>query len=198
MEFLNNPSVTNFLVLIIVWFIILAIYRYHNSKMCRDNIYCEFITDEGTGYHEFHPVIDGMLIVRPTKKRAGAFYPIGNVTTIIVDYPSGVPMWLSFIVSKAKKTILDERTAEPILNRSPMLLLTPQRIANRETERYTALASGQSVIEERKASDALNRGKSGSNINWGLVIGLIILACVIVAVVFYFKNQSMINAQLGR
>lgn len=185
------------LITIIMFFVVMMYMRWRNGKKSRDNILCEFATDEGTGYTEFHPVKEGILVINPTKKRAGAEYPVGNVNTIIVDYPEHVPGFLSFIQVKAKKSWFDEQTAEPVLNRSPMLMLSPQRLYNKDRERYTGLAAGQSISEVKEREDKNKSGGKSSGISWGWIV---ILAVIFLAVAGYIVAQDYIgasNAALG-
>ncbi len=191
--------VNQFMILVIFYFVLMMIWRIRNGKKTRDNILCEFATDEGTGYEEFHPVKEGILTIEPSKKRAGAEYPIGNVNTITVDYPQHVPFFLSLIQVKVKKTWIDEQTAEPVLNRSNTLNLTPQRIYNRDRERFTALATGQSIIEEKAALNQVKKGSGGLSTSW--IVALMITG-VLLAGLFVFKDYlaaaiATSNAALG-
>lgn len=188
-------SMNQILILIIMYFIILMVWRIRNGRKSRDNILCEFATDEGTGYNQFHPVKEGVLHIEPTKKRAGAEYPIGNINTITVDYPESVPFFLPLIQVKVKKTWIDEQTAEPVLNRSSLLNLTPQRLYNRDRERFTALATGQSQIEEKQAMQHSKPKSSGMPVS---LIIVLIIAGVFLAGLFIFKDYIGISkAALG-
>lgn len=187
-----------FMILLIFYFVIMMIWRVRNGKKTRENILCEFATDEGTGYEEFHPVKEGILTIEPSKKRAGAEYPIGNINTITVDYPQHVPFFMSLIQVKVKKTWIDEQTAEPILNRASILNLTPQRLYNRDRERFTSLATGQSIIEEKNALGQLKKTSGGLSTTW---IVMLIITGVLLAAMFILKDYlgAIIpsNAALG-
>jgi len=190
MSFMNQ-----IMILIIFYFIVMLIMRVRNGRKSRDNILCEFATDEGTGYENFFPVKEGVLTIEPTNKRAGAQYPIGNVNTIVVDYPAHVPVFLSLIQVKVKKTWIDEQTAEPVLNRSSLLNLTPQRLYNRDRERFTSLATGQSVIEEKRQME--QQKKSSSGISTGWIIALAIAGVLIAALMIFKDYLALSSAALG-
>lgn len=190
MSFMNQLTI-----LIIAYFVMMLIWRIRNGRKSRDMALCEFATDEDTGYEEFHPIKDGKLIIEPTKKRSGAEYIIGGVRTITVDWPQHVPFFLALIQVKVRKVWLDEQTAEPMLNRTPLLSITPQRLYNMDRERFTALATGRSAIEEQQAKEQIKGKSSSMPILW---IVLLAAAGVLIAGLFVLKDYLAVsNAALG-
>ena len=182
----------------IAYIVCLMIMRYRNMKRSREKVLCEFATDEGTGYEEFHPVTEGVLIVEATKKRAGAEYPIGNNNTITVDFPPNIPFFMSLIQVKVKKIILDEQTAEPLLNRSAGLNITAQRLYNRDRERFTALATGQSMVEEKRNMDMHKAADKKGGISWVWITVFLIVGIAIAGVVLYQDYlEATTKAALG-
>jgi hypothetical protein len=177
--------------------IVMFFMRWNNNKKCKDNILCRFVSDEGTGYKKFMPVIDGVLHIMPTKKRAGAEYAVGNLATHNVNFPEGVPTVMSFIQANAKECWFDERTAEPLSNRSPMLLLTPSAIYNIVTERFTEQASGKSQLEQLEIA---NQSKSlgGSPAKSGgmsiktilIIVGVLGMIVAGIYLFMYFSNKG--------
>lgn len=184
-------------ILVIFLFLIMLYYRIRINRLCGLNIFCEFKTDEGTGYTKFMPVQEGKLIIEPTKRRMGAIYPVGDVVTYLVDYPSlsGLFKIFSFVQSKAKKAVFDESTAEPLTNRSPLCLITPQRLFNLDRERFTALATRQSVQEEKRMEQ--ERPKSHSKISWTTILILLVIAALIIIGVIVFPQLGTMKAALG-
>lgn len=178
-------------------FVLMFIMRWRNNKRCKDNIICRFVSDEGSGYKKFMPVVDGILHIMPTKKRAGAQYAVGSLSTHNVNYPEEVPSVLSFIQANAQECWFDERTAEPISNRSPMLLLTPNALYNINTERFTEQASGKSQLEQyeianqAKAFGNLPSQKSGMSIKTILIV-VGVLGAVIAGLYLWshFSNKN--------
>lgn len=188
-------SMTNLLGVIIIFFVVMMIWRAQNLRKADKNIWCEFVTDEGTGYTEFNPVKEGILTIEPTKKRAGAEYPIGSVSTMLVNYPQSVAFFMKMIQVKARKVILDELTAEPILNRSPMLLLTPQRMFNQSRQQFTQLAVGRSVQEAKELGQQVKTsGSKGSSWMWWVLAALVGVG---VAIFLLFQKSSEHDDALG-
>lgn len=188
-------EITKLAIAVIVFFVVGVYLRSYYNKKCRDNILCEFITDEDTGYKKFFPVREGVLYIEPNKRRAGAEYAVGKMITYNVDYPDGVPPFMSWIQTKAKKAIFDEATAEPLTNRTPMLLLTPQRLYNKDRERYTGIAAGQSLKEEKERGEQVKPPSKG--ISWKWIIFLLIGIGIAAAIIFKDYLGGISNAALG-
>jgi len=175
--------------------------RWRNNKICSENMSCRFVSDEGNGYRRFYPVVNGILHIPPDKKRVGAEYGVGNLTTYNVNYPEKVIGFMSIIQAPAKECLFDERTAEPLSNRTPLLLLTPQAIYNVNTERFTEQASGRSQLENKDIAKELGmpqRKSGGFNLKWVIIL-LIIAGLGVAGLLVYnhFHAAALAKAALG-
>lgn len=188
----------------LVLFLCIALFymRYRNNKVCSENISCRFSSDEGNGYRKFYPVVNGILYIPPAKKRAGAEYAVGSLSTYNVKYPEKVIGFMSVIQGDVKECMFDERTAEPLSNRAPLLLLTPQALYNVNTERFTEQASGRSQLENKDIARELGlpQHKSGAGFSWKwVIIFLIVMGLGIAGLLLYkhFHAASLAKAALG-
>ena len=187
-------QVAYILLMILVIFISLLFVRHRISRSCRDEMLCEFITEEDTGYTKFYPVNEGKITIYPKGGKSGKEYVVGGLRTFIVDYPS-VPGFLSIIQSKARKVIFDEASGEPLSNRTPLLLITPHRLFNWSTEKFTGIATKQSEAQADKTMKSAKKPGSSSLMWW--IIMLIIAAVVIGGFVIIQKMKADNAAALG-
>ncbi len=183
--------------LVLFFFVVMSFLRYRYGKLAKDNVRCFFTTDEGTGYHMWFPVVNGKLLIKPSKTRAAAIYPVGNLNTVITDFPEGVPGFMSFIQVKAKTVALDEHTAEPILNRGACLMLTPQRIYNSYQERFTGLAAGQSVQEKREIEKETPKPQASSNSSFKWMVAFVIIGALVLVGFLLYQKFGVSKAALG-
>ena len=186
-----------FAYVILAFVVLLFFMRWQNEKKCKDGILCRFVSDEGNGYKKFMPVINGILHIVPDKKRAGAEYAVSSLTTHNVNYPETAVFPFNFAQVSVKECWFDERTAEPLSNRSPMLLVTPNALYNMNTERFTEQASGKSQLEQyeiaaqSKMLGNVQPHKSGVNMKVILImVGIFGLAIAGVAIYMHFKGQN--------
>jgi hypothetical protein len=186
-----------FVYFVLVFAILIFIMRWSNGKKCKGNILCRFVSDEGNGYKKFMPVINGILHIMPAKNRAGAEYAVSSLTTHNVDYPETAVFPFSLAQVSMKECWFDERTAEPLSNRSPMLLLTPNSLYNINTERFTEQASGKSQLEQyeianqAKALGNMPQRKSGINLKVILiVVGLLGLGIAGILLYMHFAGNT--------
>lgn len=181
-------DVSTIVYVILLFFMFVMVYRYRYNKLAKENMRIFFSTDEGSGYFKWMPIVNGKVFIKPTATRAGAIYPLGNLNTVNIDFPENVPALLSFVQVKAKMTVLDEHTAEPILNRGAKLKITPQSIFNTDQERFTGLAAGQSAMERQEANKDLPKLKVSSGSNTKYVIIFIVVAILVVAGIILWQK----------
>lgn len=195
---MQSPQVQNILILIICFFLILVLQRYKYGKLTKEKILVLFSTDEQSGYFQWHPIKDGMLMIPPTDKRAGVEYPIGNVNYITMPYPFNTPSYMSLMQVTARITVIDERTGEPLLNRSNCIVGTPQMLWGLHNEQFTRQAQGTSRMEEEKIRKENQANAPSKPMNWkGFLIFIAIVGLAVAGYLAYQHFTGVNNAALG-